>query len=136
MTTEVQEKTIEACAREVHAASQKIWEEYEAAAGHDAAERVKYDHGDETEQADAAEKARHAASLQRTPLVWEVFEQPGRWLGSWHLGPSYPDGRLSPAERAEAAVDGNLVVSPGDTEQAIANRLMSLRQPAADSVQR
>lgn len=125
---DVQEKTIEACARKVWVASQKIWEEFETAAATQAAVKARSQGASEFKQRGVATKARHDAALARTPLVWEVFKKPGRMFGHWELAPAFPDGRLSPAERAEAGAEGNLIVNPGDGEADIAHKLGSLRQ--------
>lgn len=134
MSTDVQAKTIQACAKAVHAASQTIWEEAEAAAGHDAAERLKAKGWPLEQQEKAAEGGRILAAQKRVPLVWEVFARPGRWLGKWEMGPAYPDGRLAPSDRERAEQQGALVVTPTDTEEDIAARLASLEQAHTESV--
>ena len=134
MSTDVQEKTIEACAKAVHAASQRIWEEAESAAGHDAAERLKALNHPPESQAFAAEEARRAATRSRTPLVWEVFAQPGRMFGRWEMAPAFPDGRLGRAERDAAERSGSLIVYPTDTEEDIARHLGALQGAATQSV--
>lgn len=134
MSPDVQAKTIEACAKAVHAASQRIWEEAEAAAGHDAAERLKAKGYPIEYQQVAAEQAAREAYGERTALVWEVFKKPGRWLGRWELGPAFPDGRLSREERERAGEQGSLIVHPADTEQSIANQLASLLDARTESV--
>jgi len=134
MSTDVQAKTIEACAQAVHAASQQIWEEAEAAAGHDAAERLKAKGWPIAHQQEAAKESRLLAAEKRPPLVWEVFAKPGRWLGKWEMAPAFPDGRLAPTAREAAEQGGALVVNPADTEQDIAARLASLKENPTASV--
>jgi len=134
MPTDVQEKTITACAKAVHEASQQIWAEAEAAAGHDAAERLKSLNHPPEAQAHAHAEAQRAAVAERGPLVWEVFDRPGRWRGRWQLAPAFPDGRLAAAERERALREGNLVVTPLDTEQDIAHHLASLRHHSPERV--
>lgn len=134
MPAEVQEKTTEACAAAVYAGSQDIWEEAEAAAGHDAAERLKARGFPVEYQKRAAEGGRLLAAKKRVPLVWEVFARPGRWRGRWEMAPAFPDGRLSAADRATAVAAGALVVAPGDTEADIADRLADLLTTPPGSV--
>ena len=124
MPIDVREKTIERCAREVHAASQQLWEEAETAAATEAAKKARSLGASMIKQEAEATKARHDQALARGPLVWEVFNLPGRWRGCWEMAPAFPDGRPEPGQEVAAA--NTLVVNPGDTEFTIGNELACL----------
>jgi hypothetical protein len=128
MATDVQAKTIEACAQAVHAASRSVWEEAEAAAGHDAAERLKAKGYPPEYQQNAAEGGRLLAAEKRAPLEWEVFARPGRWFGRWELALAFPDGRVGACGCKHPHQGDTLVVDPADTEQDIAGRLAALKE--------
>lgn len=135
-TDGVQAKTVSECASAVREASEELWREFEAAAGRQAAERVKAAKGDQDAQALASREATRTASMSRAPLVWEVFDTPGRrwWRGTWRLAPAYPDGRLSRSERELAERQGSLVVEPLTSTEEIAERLEVLRRGTPESV--
>lgn len=124
MSIDVREKTTEACAREVYAASQQLWEEAETAAATEAAKKARSLGASTIKQEAEATKARHDKAVARGPLVWEVFERPTGWFGRWQMAPVLPDGRPEPGQEVQAA--NTLVVGPADTEEVIAKQLTSL----------